>query len=406
MTPALTRAQAAEAFAERSAERDQIQANLLDLDASFGKRLLAGASLTGTSREVWAEASENLASVWATFDAYSAAVDRAGELLSGARRSKGPLLADLTDLLTGPSVTLTGAQVPLARRQLTGSERPSEQVTLGAAVERMTAAFSRVAQVTDGAESVWNEVTGRLDQIAGELSPVEGFAAEDGDPVARRIGAAAAELDRIRSLLKSDPLSLWHEGIVDTSALDRLLREARTVGALATEVAAWRADADRRVAAVAASVATARAREQEALAARDEAGQKIADVGQLVIPATTVDLASRLAALDALRSGAKWHALASAVAALEKDSAASAERWLEVSLAARALLDRRAELRGLLDAYRAKADRLGAVEDLPLLDIYQRAQELLWSAPCDLAAAGEAVTRYRDAVLRWRKETS
>ena len=33
----------------RAAERDSIQANLLDLDGSFGKRLLAGATLTGES---------------------------------------------------------------------------------------------------------------------------------------------------------------------------------------------------------------------------------------------------------------------------------------------------------------------------------------------------------------------
>ena len=50
MTTLLTREQAAAAVAAASSERDTIQANLLDLDNSFGKRLLASASLTGETK--------------------------------------------------------------------------------------------------------------------------------------------------------------------------------------------------------------------------------------------------------------------------------------------------------------------------------------------------------------------
>ena len=50
---AMTREQAATAVAEATAERDSIQTNLLDLDGSFGKRMLAGAALSGESRRRW-----------------------------------------------------------------------------------------------------------------------------------------------------------------------------------------------------------------------------------------------------------------------------------------------------------------------------------------------------------------
>jgi hypothetical protein len=63
------------------------------------------------------------------------------------------------------------------------------------------------------------------------------------------------------------------------------------------------------------------------------------------------------------------------------------------------LLSRRDELRGLLDAYKAKAARLGAVEDLDLAVRYDQARELLWTAPCDLDAAADAVSRFQQAVL-------
>jgi hypothetical protein len=63
MTVGLSREQAQAAVAAASAERDTIQANLLELDGSFGKRLLAGATLTGRSREAWAQASAGLAAL-------------------------------------------------------------------------------------------------------------------------------------------------------------------------------------------------------------------------------------------------------------------------------------------------------------------------------------------------------
>ena len=47
MPPALTKQQAADAVAKARDERETIRANLFDLDGSFGKRLLAGAELSG-----------------------------------------------------------------------------------------------------------------------------------------------------------------------------------------------------------------------------------------------------------------------------------------------------------------------------------------------------------------------
>ena len=60
---------------------------------------------------------------------------------------------------------------------------------------------------------------------------------------------------------------------------------------------------------------------------------------------------------------------------------------------------KRDELRGLLGAYKAKAARLGGAEDSGLAQQYDRARDLLWTAPCDLAAAEAAVAAYQQAVL-------
>ena len=77
MPVTLTRDQAQAVVAAAAAERDAIQANLLDLDGSFGKRLLAGANLAGESKRRWDAAAEGLTTLWDTFTAYSAVFDHA-----------------------------------------------------------------------------------------------------------------------------------------------------------------------------------------------------------------------------------------------------------------------------------------------------------------------------------------
>src|SRR5215469_1249086 len=156
MATALTRAAAVSAQEQRAAERDQIQANLLELDASFGKRLLEGGSLTGTTKLRWDAASAELASVWETFTAYTEVVRQAGELVDRSRFPSAALLAKVFELLTGPAVRVSGPLVPLAERQLTAGAIPTDQVTLATAVQQMTAAFGRITDVVGATENVWN----------------------------------------------------------------------------------------------------------------------------------------------------------------------------------------------------------------------------------------------------------
>lgn len=59
----------------------------------------------------------------------------------------------------------------------------------------------------------------------------------------------------------------------------------------------------------------------------------------------------------------------------------------------------RNELRGLLDALKAKAAASGLAEDPQCTMLYGEARDLLYTAPCDLSGAGAAVSRY-GALLR------
>jgi Protein kinase domain len=164
-----------------------------------------------------------------------------------------------------------------------------------------------------------------------------------------------------------------------------------------TELSAAREQVpDARIAAAVAALSGARAAWQDAMAARERAAARVTAT---MPPAPEVaSLADRLAAVDGLRADGRWTRLASELDVIEKQAAAATARCREAERAAVALVDRRNELRGLLDAYRARAARLGAIEDTELEARYARARELLWARPCDLSASADAVTGYQRAV--------
>ncbi len=287
---AATPDQAAAAVAAAVAERDTIQQNLLDLDGSFGKRLLAGATLAGETRRRWEAASAGLATLWETFTAYSAVVDRAAEILAGARRAPGRTLPELTAVLNGPSVRLAAAASAVARGELTAVAQ--EAVTPAAAVQQMRRAFAAVAEVVGAAENVWNEVSDQLQQVAADLGAARQQAGgmED-DALSGALALAETDLGQLREVVNTDPLALWQRGQVDTTRLDRLRARAAAAVARAAELTALRENSGQRIAVVAAAVSAARDAWQDAMAARERAAARIAAV--LPAPPDVSGLAGR-----------------------------------------------------------------------------------------------------------------
>ena len=397
MPATLTREQASALATAAVSERDTIQRNLLDLDGSFGKRLLAGAQLTGETKKRWDAAAADLTTLWETFNAYSAVIDRAAEILAGLRRSPGPQLTEISSLLNGTSVQLSRPSSALARGDLTSSG--VTEVTVGAAVRDMKRTFAAVAEVVSAAEAVWNESADKLQQIETDLGAAKQLAPVLADEtLGGAIAAAEADLAQLRDVLNRDPLALWQHGQVDLSRLGRLGDRTAAAATRASQVAALRNNASGRIAAVTATVTAARQAWQDAMAARQRAAARIA-AGSLSAPPEVSGLAPRLAALDVLRAESRWTRLESELDLLDKQAAAVAKGCRDAEQAATALLDQRDELRGLLDAYRARAAKLGGAEDSDLDARYDRAHELLWTAPCDRSPAADAVTGYQQAVL-------
>jgi hypothetical protein len=329
-------------------------------------------------------------------------VDRAAEAVAGRL---GPReLAEISTLLTGPSIQLTSGPAPLARRDLADSGR--EDLTLVAAVTRMRRCFAEITAVVSAAEQVWNEMTGRLDAVAAELARVTPLASSLRDEaLTGNLAAAVSKLASLRGTLNADPLSLWQgsssptSGQVDTSDADRLRERVAAVATRVDELVQVRDDAQQRIADIKAAATTARAACEDAAAAWQRATAKIAAGALPAEPPGFTDLSARLADLDMLVAAGRWTRLASEMDLIERELAEATTRFSDAERALADVLSRRDELRGLLGAYRAKAARLGAAEDPDLTERYDRARGLLWTAPCDLAAAADAVTGYQQVVL-------
>jgi hypothetical protein len=395
--PVMTRDQAAAAVRAAVAERDAIQANLLELDSSFGKQLLAGAELTGGTKRRWDATAVTLATLWQVFSAYSTIVDQAAET---AARHLGPReLAAISGLLGGRSVQLASGPAPLAGRDLADSGR--EDLTMATAVARMRGAFSSVTEVISAAEQVWTEVAGRLDAVAAELARVAPLAASLGDEaLTGNLTAAQGKLARLRDTLNSDPLALWQpDGTVDTSGADRLAERVTAAVGRADDLIRLRDEAHQRVTEVTAAAATARSAREDAVAAWQQAAVKIAAGALPPPPPDMADLSGRLAGLGTLLDGGRWTRLGSELDLLERELTTATAAFKEAERAVVAAMAKRDELRGLLGAYKAKAARLGGAEDSGLAQRYDLARDLLWTAPCDVAAAEAAVAAYQQAVL-------
>jgi hypothetical protein len=397
----VTRQEAQAALDAATAERDTIQSNLLDLDGSFGKRLLSGASLTGESKRRWDVAATALARLWDIYTGYSGVIDKAADLLAASRDRD---LAPVSALLSGRSVRLMAGPAPLGRRDL--ADTGVEEVTLTSAVARMRRDFAAVSEVVTAAEAVWGEVGGLLDAAGGDLARATSLAAGLSDAaLSQAVAEAASGVSQQRATLNSDPLALWqegpdgHSGHADTGGATRAREQAAAVAAKVAEVAAVRDSARQRIDAVAAVAASATAAWRDALDARERAAVKIAEEFLPARPAPSAASGFQRDDLEALVAAGQWQRLSDEVDRAERDLTARVASYRAVADAADATLSRREELRGMLQAYKAKAARLGAAEDLGLSETYEAARDMLWTAPCDLGAAADAVAAYQQAIL-------
>ncbi|GHF35897.1 hypothetical protein GCM10010218_16670 [Streptomyces mashuensis] len=410
--PALSREEVDRALARLGAEHEAVESSLLALQDHAGRRLLEGAELTGVTKSRWAVTEQLVTQLWICFDAYTDALQAARELRGRRRWPTSAELSELTDLLRGSAVTLPGGPPHAAVTVLGGPPRLSERLSLQELLDRMNEWYAQALAVVVSADAVWSALPARIDLLAAELRRVRALAHSVGvrpgeHPAGDDLDRITAELAALRAEVVADPLAFWSEappgappgtGRPDTVRYDRAALALEEVRREVEAVLDVRQDAEQRLMRVRDVLSRADRTLGEARRARVEVLSKIAASEVPAVSGPPTVLYEQLAVASDHRRNARWHRLSPLLEGLEQRAEEELLRARESLTAVTAPLAVRAELRGRLDAYKAKAARHGVAEDACVVERYDLARRMLWSAPCDLVAAEQAVLRHQQAV--------
>ncbi|MEU0172675.1 hypothetical protein ABZ178_04880 [Streptomyces massasporeus] len=411
--PVMDRDEVDRALARLGAEHEAIETSLLALQDHAGRRLLEGAELTGVTRERWTSTEASITLLWTYFDAYTDALRSARGIRSRRRWSSREDLVELTELLNGDSVTVAGSASATANAPtLPGSPtKLSERYSLDTLVDRMNELYATSLDMVVAADAVWSALPARIDLLAAELQRTRRLAHSVGvrpgeHPAGDDLERITRILTKLREQVVSDPLAFWRAaegssapggGRPDTTVYDREARALEEVRREIDAVLTVRQDAEKRIVKLRDILSRADRTLAEARTARGEVLAKIAATEVPVVGGPPTVLQEQLAAAAEYRRQAQWHRLSPLLESLEQKAEDELLRARESLTAVTAPLAVRAELRGRLDAYKAKVARHGFAEDALLVERYEKARRMLWSAPCDLRAAEQAVLRYQHA---------
>lgn len=358
--------------------------NLVELDENPDRKELGAAALTGVTATAWAGAGDALGRLWQGHRQLSEVIARARALRDRRRLSDADRTAFAHEVL-GPSITLSTSTVPLAQRGLLGTGQVSTTCSPAELLASMEAAFATAVQVVTRAGERWRRLLPAAADAASALAQARTAGAE---------GPLLAEADRLldtfTGTLASDPLG------ADPSVLDRvraLIDRADAERTSATELRAWLDQRLRDARTLAAEIDTAR---RAVDASREAAAGRFPE--HRIATVRTGDPATDLVAIEALATAGQWALISPRLSAWQRQARELLDRLRAAAARNSGLLAERNELRGRLDAYRAKALRRGLSEDPALTPLAETARAALYEAPCDLDAARAAVTAYQEAL--------
>ncbi|MEU7646821.1 hypothetical protein [Streptomyces huasconensis] len=409
--PVMDRDEVDRALARLDAEHEAIETSLLALQDHAGRRLLEGAALTGVTQERWTATERRITLLWTYFDAYAGALRTAHDVRARRRWPSRDDLAELTELLRGESVTVAGGSESGPSPSVTGPARLTERFTLEELVARMNDLYAHSLDMVVAADAVWSALPARIDLLAAELARTRQLAHSVGvrpgeHPAGDDLERITRALTALREQVISDPLAFWQRAEGSSAPgggrahTDRYDREARALEEVRREIDAVltvRQDAEARLGRLRDVLSRADRTLAEARSARGEVLAKIAASEVPAVSGPPTALQEQLAMASDYRRNAQWHRLSPLLESLEEKAEDELLRARESLTAVTAPLAVRAELRGRLDAYKAKVARHGHAEDPLLVERYDAARRMLWSAPCDLRVAEQAVLRYQQA---------
>jgi hypothetical protein len=368
----MNRDEADRAITALSAVYDRVAAAMYAIDSDPALAYLrAGGGITGTTLSVWTALRPEVDERWTEFSTFGAGLEQA-RTDRAQRRPSDPEWSAMTRALS--------VDLPPLASACDGGCTAIAGILADVSASWATATAA-IAPVTDAMTS--------LRRRSADLGDTAGLAALDG-----RVALATEHV-------LTDPLAAAPRGVLRPDVardLSNLSADIGTASARIADQARVRDGYPDRIASLNAQIDDVAVAEEAVRTAFARANEKIAGAGLPPAPHTCDVLRARLTELDARRAKQQWQRLADDVAMMEATIAHAHGRATELIEAADGLVARRDELRGRLEAYRAKAADHRLDEHETLAPLHMRARELLFTAPCDLHDATRAVYAYQKAL--------
>ncbi|MEM7096054.1 MAG: hypothetical protein AAF567_23820 [Actinomycetota bacterium] len=366
-----------------TAAEHRIGSNLLELEDHTVFRLLTTGALQGRTAQALGAVTDADPSLWDLFSLLGRTLDRA-RTMRGSGRLGGAERRDLGQLLTGASILVRSEDVPLNERDLTGDASNEERMSIDALLDRMRETYEPVREAIARTDAVLDGLLPRLSAADRTLQhlrdEVRALGLDD-----RALTDITSTIERIRDLSLTDPLAIPPDA---STALDAALADATTT------IGAARAQHDSIAADFAAAeqlVDRCRTLIETSTQERRRAAHKVVLAAALPMPPNpnAVDgprgLASALQ--DVAEVKGTWQHQRAQLDAWRRRAERLDRQLSAVAARIHAPLERRAELRGRLKAFRAKMSGIGRSEEQALRELSDEIHGELYTAPSDLDRA-------------------
>lgn len=355
----------------------------------------AAASVTGRTAARLAPMAAVMNDLRSYLDILTRTIDRAAELRRSVSRLM-PLhetLSKIEALLQGPSINLAAGPTPPEQRELLRPVQAMKAVSPRELLEAMLESFRLLRDAVlevDASRGRLPAAIAALEQELTQLQVVGGL----GDRPTPDLAEATAQISAVKSLADSDPL----EAETRAQAVGAFLESAlRRVGAAAAQQASTRA-----------GLAEARSTLEKLVQAHQRArrvdAERVLKVEEDRPPATSdemaVDLLSAwLGRLEKTALEGKWGPAGIGLDRWRQEAERRLAAEEAITRVAQAALERRRDLRGLMEALSAKAQALGRANDPELSALAAEAFELLARRPTPMGRASEVVKEYETRLL-------
>ncbi|MDZ8051219.1 MAG: hypothetical protein RMX68_018245 [Aulosira sp. ZfuVER01] len=376
-----------------------VSQNLLELQELQTYQCLCGSpgfpkvDLKGITATRVTPALEAMNDLFQYFDLLVEVVEKASKLRQQLPRFlvSEQKIDEIKQLLTGASIELPSVQTPLAQRELLTATHIANAIAPAQLLQVMNHAFSVARDAVLAVDVAWANLDRILADVESQIYSLQNLA-ESLDPNSlSELVQSQAAISSLHEQIEQDPLGVSAEVEQQIQpmlaklklVLEQALKQQRQI----REKFAIAHDLLQQLTTLHSS----------SLAAFAESKEKIVDYLIQQTPLTDVELDALSQWLTRLETKLAEGLVNPVTIGLDnwtnkaKEYMASEQRAYTANSA---LLESRRELRGRLDALKAKALAKGLIEDTKLSNLAEQAKQLLYTRPTALDKAAELVSQY------------